>query len=175
MSALLATLIGAYVLAFARAHVLGDDSAETGAILDGSNALNADLMSEPDRIHVIVEAMRRAYNDRARFMGDQDFVDVPVARLASKAYAQERAQSIDLYRATPSSELPSIYDVAKEGTAAVGLTTGPNSSRCGWPWVARPRRTALCRSSPAVTRSTSTGAGWTAPCSCARNWRRTRR
>ena len=56
------------------------------------------------------------YNDRARFMGDRDFVDVPVARLASRAYAQERAQGIDLRRATPSSELPSVYDVAEEGT-----------------------------------------------------------
>jgi gamma-glutamyltranspeptidase/glutathione hydrolase len=87
--------------------------AQTLQILD---ALNADLMREDDRIHVTIEAMRRAYNDRARFMGDQDFVDVPVARLASRAYAQERARGIDLRRATPSSELPSIYDVAEEGT-----------------------------------------------------------
>ncbi|UCH46893.1 MAG: gamma-glutamyltransferase [Betaproteobacteria bacterium] len=87
--------------------------AQTLQILD---ALNVEAMSEDDRTHVIIEAMRRAYNDRARFMGDQDFVNVPVDRLASRAYAQERAQSIDLRRATPSSELPSIYDVAEEGT-----------------------------------------------------------
>lgn len=87
--------------------------AQTLQILD---ALNADEMAEPDRVHVIVEAMRRAYNDRARFMGDRDFVDVPVATLASRAYARKRALGIDLQRATPSSELPSIYDVAEEGT-----------------------------------------------------------
>jgi gamma-glutamyltranspeptidase/glutathione hydrolase len=87
--------------------------AQTLQILD---SLNVNAMSEHDRVHVIVEAMRRAYNDRARFMGDQDFVNVPVVRLASKAYAQNRARSIDLQWATPSSELPSIYDVAEEGT-----------------------------------------------------------
>lgn len=87
--------------------------AQTLQILD---ALNAGALSERDRIHVMIEAMRRAYNDRARFMGDQDFVDVPVATLASNAYARKRAHSIELQRATPSSELPSIYDVAEEGT-----------------------------------------------------------
>ncbi len=87
--------------------------AQTLQILD---VLGANSMSEHDRIHVTIEAMRRAYNDRARFMGDRDFVDVPVARLASKAYARERAQEIDLRRATPSSELPSVLDVPEEGT-----------------------------------------------------------
>ena len=67
------------------------------------------------KIGITIEAMRRAYNDRARFMGDSDFVDVPVKRLASKSYARRRAQSINLEQATPSSELPSIYDVAEEG------------------------------------------------------------
>ena len=79
------------------------------------DALGAGEMSEGDRLHVTIEAMRRAYNDRARFMGDSDFVDVPVDRLASRAYARERAREIDLQRATPSSELPSIYDVVQEG------------------------------------------------------------
>ena len=72
-------------------------------------------MSQDARVHTIVEAMRRAYNDRARFMGDADFVKVPVDKLGSAAYAHERAQSIDPARATPSSELPSVYDTAEEG------------------------------------------------------------
>ena len=86
--------------------------AQTLQILD---ALDAAAMNEDMRLHVTIEAMRRAYNDRARFMGDSDFVDVPVKRLASKSYARRRAQSINLEQATPSSELPSIYDVAEEG------------------------------------------------------------
>jgi gamma-glutamyltranspeptidase/glutathione hydrolase len=72
-------------------------------------------MAEDARVHTIVEAMRRAYNDRARFMGDADFVNVPVDRLASAAYARKRAQSIDPSRATPSSALPSVDDPAEEG------------------------------------------------------------
>ena len=72
-------------------------------------------MEEDARVHIIVEAMRRGYNDRARFMGDADFVNVPVDRLASVAYARKRAQGIDLSRATPSSELPSVDEPAEEG------------------------------------------------------------
>lgn len=72
-------------------------------------------MSENARVHTIVEAMRRGYNDRARFMGDTDFVKVPVDRLASAEYARERAQSIDPARATPSSELLSVLDTVEEG------------------------------------------------------------
>lgn len=72
-------------------------------------------MAEEQRVHIIVEAMRRAYNDRARFMGDADFVDVPVDRLGSAAYARKRAQGIDASRATPSSALPSVNDPAEEG------------------------------------------------------------
>ncbi|NIO40834.1 MAG: gamma-glutamyltransferase, partial [Burkholderiales bacterium] len=79
------------------------------------DVLGVEQMPENDRIHVVIEAMRRAFNDRARFMGDQDFVDVPAAKLASKEYARERAQSINLGRATLSSELPSVFDVADEG------------------------------------------------------------
>ena len=86
--------------------------AQTLQILD---VLHADQLPEDTRAHVIIEAMRRAYNDRARFMGDQDFVDVPVARLASMAYARSRAKGIDLARATPSADLPSVFDAAEEG------------------------------------------------------------
>ena len=74
-----------------------------------------ETMSQDMRVHTIVEAMRRGYNDRARFMGDADFVDVPVARLGSARYARERARSIDMMRATPSSDLPSVYDTVEEG------------------------------------------------------------
>jgi gamma-glutamyltranspeptidase/glutathione hydrolase len=55
--------------------------------------------------HFIVEALRRAFQDRARYLGDPGFVKVPVARLVSRPYADERAASIDADRATPSSAL----------------------------------------------------------------------
>ncbi|MGH8679064.1 MAG: gamma-glutamyltransferase [Burkholderiales bacterium] len=62
------------------------------------------------RAHYIIEAMRRGYNDRARYMGDPEFVQVPVAKLASRDYARNRAASIDPGHATPSSALPSVAD-----------------------------------------------------------------
>ncbi|MBI2314373.1 MAG: gamma-glutamyltransferase [Betaproteobacteria bacterium] len=52
--------------------------------------------------HLVVEALRRAYEDRARFLGDADFVAIPGARLSSREYGHERARSIDRDRATPS-------------------------------------------------------------------------
>jgi len=59
----------------------------------------------PEAIHLMMEAMRRAYLDRARFLGDSDFVKVPIARLTSKAYARDLARSIEPARASLSAEL----------------------------------------------------------------------
>jgi len=64
------------------------------------------------RIHLIVEAMRRAYRDRADYLGDPDFVNIPVARLTSPDYAAGLAASIRLDRATPSASLPGGHDDA---------------------------------------------------------------
>jgi len=58
--------------------------------------------------HLLIEALRRGYQDRVRYMGDPDFVEVPVERLASAAYADQRAASIDLERATGSEALDGI-------------------------------------------------------------------
>lgn len=68
-----------------------------------------------ERDHRIVEALRRGFHDRARYMGDADFVTVPQARLLSREYAAERAASIDPGRATPSSEL-GTQSAAADGT-----------------------------------------------------------
>jgi gamma-glutamyltranspeptidase/glutathione hydrolase len=57
--------------------------------------------------HIVVEAMRRAYRDRAEYLGDPDFVDMPLERLMSKEYAEQLAASIKLDQATPSSALGS--------------------------------------------------------------------
>ena len=59
----------------------------------------------PQALHLIIEAQRRAYLDRARFLGDPDFVQVPVARLTSKAHATTVAASISTAVATRSSEI----------------------------------------------------------------------
>jgi gamma-glutamyltranspeptidase/glutathione hydrolase len=52
-------------------------------------------------LHVMIEAMKRAYADRARYLGDPAFNDSPVAILISKDYAARQRASIDLERATP--------------------------------------------------------------------------
>jgi gamma-glutamyltranspeptidase/glutathione hydrolase len=59
----------------------------------------------PETLHLVIEAQRRAYLDRARHLGDPDFVQVPVDRLTSKAYAKDLAKTIDPARASKSIEL----------------------------------------------------------------------
>ncbi len=56
-----------------------------------------------DYLHHLAEAMRRAYRDRARFLADTDFVDVPLDRLTSKAYAARLRATIRGDTVTPSS------------------------------------------------------------------------
>src|SRR5436305_6634080 len=56
-------------------------------------------------LHLITEVMRRAFADRAEFLGDPDFVKLPVAALTSNAFAEERRKTIDLAHASKSSEI----------------------------------------------------------------------
>jgi gamma-glutamyltranspeptidase/glutathione hydrolase len=56
-------------------------------------------------IHIEAEAMKLAYADRSEYLGDPDFVKVPVKGLTSQAYADELAKKIDLTRATPSATI----------------------------------------------------------------------
>jgi gamma-glutamyltranspeptidase/glutathione hydrolase len=65
-------------------------------------------------LHVMIETMRRAYCDRARHLGDQDFVAIP-AHLTSKEYARKLAKSIDLHKATPSAALAPDIPLKGEG------------------------------------------------------------
>jgi len=67
------------------------------------------------RAHLMVEAMRRGYNDRARFMGDPQFSNAPVKQLMSLDYARKRGQSISLDSATNSDSLPTVFDLSLEG------------------------------------------------------------
>ncbi|WP_127474846.1 gamma-glutamyltransferase [Sulfurivermis fontis] len=71
-----------------------------------------DTLDEADRVHLAVEAMRRAYRDRAEYLGDPDFVSVPVSRLTDPAYAAQLRAGIDPQRATPSRDLPGVAAAA---------------------------------------------------------------
>ena len=56
-------------------------------------------------IHLMAEAMKRAYADRSEYLGDTDFVEVPLKGLTSKAYAEHLRNGIDRYKATPSEQI----------------------------------------------------------------------
>ena len=72
------------------------------ASLNMLQAYNLDRVATADRIHLIVESMRRAYHDRALYLGDPDFVSVPVERLIHPLYAEGLRATLQLNRATPS-------------------------------------------------------------------------
>ncbi len=58
-----------------------------------------------DTVHLMTEVERRVFADRAQYIADPDFYDVPHASLLSKAYARRRAAGIDMSAATPSTQV----------------------------------------------------------------------
>jgi len=56
-------------------------------------------------IHLMAEAMKHAYADRSLYLGDEEFVRVPMQGLLSKEYAAKIRESIDIDKATPSSSI----------------------------------------------------------------------
>lgn len=64
--------------------------------------------SRVERIHLRIEAMRRAFRDRSYILGDPDFVAMPIATLTDPAYAAGLRASIREDRATPSAALPGV-------------------------------------------------------------------
>ena len=81
------------------------------AIIQMLNILNGfDLtkMDQVQRTHSIAETMRRAYRDRAEFLGDSDFVKVPINKLLSKQHGNQLRQTIEMSKATPSSQLKAV-------------------------------------------------------------------
>jgi gamma-glutamyltranspeptidase/glutathione hydrolase len=73
-------------------------------ILEGFDVQKLEASSS-DRYHLMAEAMRRAFADRAEYMGDSDFVKVPVPGLIDKAYAATLRATINTERASTSAEV----------------------------------------------------------------------
>ena len=73
-------------------------------ILEPLELKSKGLLTAP-ALHLQIEAMRRAYLDRARYLGDPDFSDVPVRRLTSKEHARQVASTIQPEKASSSREL----------------------------------------------------------------------
>jgi gamma-glutamyltranspeptidase/glutathione hydrolase len=67
-----------------------------------------------DTMHVMAEAMKRAYADRSEYLGDTDFVEVPLDGIMSNDYADELREQIDMDQATPSDSIkagnPTAYE-----------------------------------------------------------------
>jgi gamma-glutamyltranspeptidase/glutathione hydrolase len=91
-------------------------------ILEG---FDLDRFGRGMRAHVIIESMRRAYRDRARYLGDSDFVDVDVKRLLDSQYAAKLRTTIDLKRAT-------VGDVSAPAESAIGGTQTSHFSVIDW-------------------------------------------
>ena len=102
---------------------------ETLNILEGY-----DLEKMQDRsaqsIHYTVEAFRRAFFDRAEFMGDPDFAKIPVAQLLDKKYAAAWRDSIEPAHASASKELkrPSVFNELEQYAASHPPATQPHES-----------------------------------------------
>jgi gamma-glutamyltranspeptidase / glutathione hydrolase len=80
---------------------------ETLNILEGFPLGEMKQGSAPS-LHLLIEAMKRAYADRARYLGDPAFVNAPATALMAKDYAAKQRASIDLDRATPASDVLAI-------------------------------------------------------------------
>ncbi len=73
------------------------------------------LVDKPTRKHLIVEAMRRAYHDRALYLGDPDFIDMPVKRLLNEDYAAGLRSSLRPDKVLPSQMLSGDIQPQPEG------------------------------------------------------------
>lgn len=90
-----------------------------------------------ETVHLMIEAERRAYADRAEYLGDPDYYDVPIKQLTDRAYAKQRFADFDPNNATPSSmvgsgswgpeSLETTHFSAYKDGMMVALTTTLNS------------------------------------------------
>src|SRR5947207_1502170 len=92
-------------------------------ILEGYDFKKMDWASS-DRYHLMTEAMRRAFADRAEYMGDSDFVKVPIAGLVDKKYAAQLRNTINPDRASSSEQVRAGKPVGYESDETTHFTVG---------------------------------------------------
>ncbi len=85
---------------------------------------------DPAGAHLVIEALRRAFEDRALFLGDSDFVKVPLVKLTGKSYARSRAATIDPAAATPSGR-PAAAVVSESGNTTHYSVIDADGNRVG--------------------------------------------
>ena len=86
--------------------------------------------SSSERYHVQTEAMRRAFADRAEYMGDADFVSVPVAGLIDKGYAERLRKGIRMERASTSAEVKAGRPAGAESEETTHFTVVDAEGNC---------------------------------------------
>jgi gamma-glutamyltranspeptidase/glutathione hydrolase len=96
------------------------------ALIEALNILeNFDLKSQgrwsPETLHLMIESMKRAFRDRAAYLGDPAVNEIP-PRLVEKAYAKKLAATIDPNRATPSRELAGDIRITTESEHTTHLS-----------------------------------------------------
>jgi gamma-glutamyltranspeptidase / glutathione hydrolase len=74
-----------------------------------------------ETLHLLIEAAKRAYRDRAGYLGDPDRVTIPI-KLTQKDYARSLARAIDLHQATPSLQLAGDIPIAHEAAHTTHLS-----------------------------------------------------
>lgn len=95
--------------------------AEVLNILEGYD-LPSMAYNSAARYHLVAEAMRRGFADRAEFMGDPDFAKVPVEGLMDRSYAASRRETIDVKKASSSRDIKFGTPVGAEPTETTHLT-----------------------------------------------------
>ena len=90
-------------------------------ILEGYDLKKVDWASS-DRYHLMTESMRRAFADRAEYMGDTDFVKVPIAGLIDKKYAAQLRNTINPERASTSEQVKAGRPVGYESDETTHFT-----------------------------------------------------
>jgi gamma-glutamyltranspeptidase/glutathione hydrolase len=86
--------------------------------------------SSSERYHVETEAMRRAFADRAEYMGDADFVNVPIAGLVDKSYAERLRKGIKMDRASTSAEVRAGRPTGAESEETTHFTVVDAEGNC---------------------------------------------
>ncbi len=105
------------VLSMPPASSGGATMAEFANILEGWD-LDSLSWHSADHVHLLAESWKRAYADRNTYLADTDFVEVPLERMASQEYAEERRRGISMETATPSGEV----------SGGLGPEPGPSSA-----------------------------------------------
>jgi gamma-glutamyltranspeptidase/glutathione hydrolase len=109
------------------------------AIIEALNMLESTALKnweDPLSVHMVAEVMRRVFADRAAYLADPDYSNVPVAGLIAECYAKERAATIDKQRASSSQQLkagtPHVCGISASNSAplntVVSLGEGPHTT-----------------------------------------------